>query len=204
MEKLATSLPIVLPIAVMLLVGVLFKKKNIIDEKGNATIKKLIVNLMLPAVLIKSFMTAEYNFDVVKVFAIMFAICSALFFAFRLIKSQPLMQFIMTGFEAGMLGYALFMVVFSNVPNVDISKFAVLDLGQCVFVFTIYSYFVSKNQSGSVKTALVNMAKSPIIIAILIGVILGVTKVTELNPVLNSSIIKILEFASIPTACLVL
>lgn len=204
MEKLALSLPIVLPILAMLFVGVFFKKKQIIGESGNATIKKLIVNLMLPAVLIKSFMQAEYNLDVLKVFAIMFAVCTALFFLFRTIKSQPLMQFLMTGFEAGMLGYALFLIIFSNVPNVDISKFAVLDLGQCVFVFTIYTYFVSSDKNRSFKSSMTQMIKSPVIIAIVIGVILGVTKVAEQVAVVNDTLIAVLEFVSMPTACLVL
>ena len=204
MGKFMESLPIIMPIVVMLVIGVLFKKYKVINSSGNETIKKLVVNLMLPAVLIKSFMTAEYNIDVLVIFGIMFALCTILLLLFRMLKKHPLLQFLMTGFEAGMLGYAMFSIIFSNIPNADISKFAVLDLGQVFFVFTVYSYFVSSNDTKSMKSAVIDMAKSPVMIAIVVGVFLGITGVLDSVAVVNNTLIKTLEFISLPTSVLVL
>ena len=62
-------------------------------------------------------------------------------FAARIFKVQgKLTHYLFTGFEAGMLGYGLFALLFKNEPN---SHFAIIDLGQVLFVFTMYKILLS-------------------------------------------------------------
>jgi hypothetical protein len=81
-----------------------------------------------------------------------------------------------TGFEAGMMGYALFSTFFGKE---NIYAFAVVDIGQVLFVFFVLVFFLRK-QSGveaSFWSLVRDFALSPIIIAIISGIILGSTGV---------------------------
>ncbi len=80
--------------------------------------------------------------------------------------------FLTTGFEAGMLGYALFVLLYG--PEC-LGDFARIDLGQVLFVFTLYKVLL---ETGTGKKAdagkmIRDMLVSPIILAILAGVVLG-------------------------------
>ncbi len=57
---------------------------------------------------------------------------------------------LLTGFEAGMMGYAIFTAVY-GVDNVF--NFAVVDLGQVIFVFFVLVPFVQRQGSGATSIA---------------------------------------------------
>ena len=73
-----------------------------------------------------------------------------------------------------MLGYALFSLLFGAENN---SQFAIVDLGQVLFVFTAYKLLLGaeSRERASLGELLKQMALSPIIIAIVAGVLLGAT-----------------------------
>lgn len=73
-----------------------------------------------------------------------------------------------------MLGYALFTLLYGSERLAD---FARIDLGQVLFVFTLYKVLlnVGGKEKPSVGRLCRDMALSPIILAIAAGVILGVT-----------------------------
>jgi predicted permease len=91
---------------------------------------------------------------------------------FRL--NSRFVPFLTTGFEAGMLGYALFNMLYGSART---AEFARIDLGQVLFVFTVYKILLG--MEGSERTDLGKLMKdmvfSPIIIAIAAGVLLGAT-----------------------------
>ena len=69
-----------------------------------------------------------------------------------------------------MLGYALFALLF---PEESASKFALLDIGQTLFVFTLFKILLSGKKD--LKAIGKDMATTPILWAVLAGVLLGAT-----------------------------
>ena len=69
-----------------------------------------------------------------------------------------------------MLGYALFVLLF---PDVSVSKFALPDIGQTLFVFTLYKILLSGKKDF--KAIGRDMVTTPILWAVFAGVLIGAT-----------------------------
>lgn len=164
-----------LPVFLALALGMLCRKKSFLSREGVDALKKVVINITLPAVLLNAFATAEYTLSTLILPAIVFALCCValvlgkLFVRITGMKSR-LAPFLATGFEAGMLGYALFVLLF---PDRSTSEFAVLDLGQTLFVFTLFKILISGKTD--LKAIGKDMATTPILWAVLAGVLLGAT-----------------------------
>ncbi len=208
MNKLAGVLQMILPVLLILFVGMFCRKKGVVKKEGVEGLKALVVNVCLPAVLIKAFLTASYSLGIVIITVSMFAICLAalgLGFVFRKLTktNTATAPFLLTGFEAGMLGYALYTLLFGADA---VTNFATVDLGQVLFVFTVYFSMLRRSEQGSLKTTLKAMATSPVIIAIAVGVVIGATGLGSLitTSAAGSVVISIFEFVAAPTAALIL
>jgi hypothetical protein len=113
--------------------------------------------------------------------------------------------FLTTGFEAGMLGYALFNMLYGAERT---PEFACIDLGQVLFVFTLYKILLGMDSDTrpTAKQLAREMFTSPVIISILAGVLLGATGIyAALKP---SGIASVLDactsFISAPTSAIIL
>ena len=208
MNKLAGVLQMILPVLLILFVGMFCRKKGVVKKEGVEGLKALVVNVCLPAVLIKAFLTASYSLGIVIITVSMFAICLAalgLGFVFKKLTktNTATAPFLLTGFEAGMLGYALYTLLFGADA---VTNFATVDLGQVLFVFTVYFSMLRRSEQGSLKTTLKAMATSPVIIAIAVGVVIGATGLGSLitTSAAGSVVISIFEFVAAPTAALIL
>ena len=120
-----------LPVFLTLALGMLCRQKKFLSREGIDALKKVVLNITLPAVLVNAFATAEYSLSTLVLPVLMYVICCvALALGFVIIRfskmKSRLAPFIASGFEAGMLGYALFALLF---PGESASKFAILDLG---------------------------------------------------------------------------
>lgn len=118
-------------------------------------------------------------------------------------SSMRAMPFLMSGFEAGMLGYALYILLFGS-DNIE--YFAKVDLGQVIFVFTVFLTLLKQKESGSFKESLKTMGKSPVILSITLGVLIGAT---GLGKIIDESMVGgifqyIFDFISAPTAAVIL
>ena len=169
-------------------------------------LKKVVLNLTLPFVLLNAFATAEYSAAALILPIMMFGICClALALGFLIIRlfdmKSRLVPFLASGFEAGMLGYALFALLF---PEVSASKFAILDLGQTLFVFTLYKILLSGKTDW--RAIGKDMATTPILWAVLAGVLLGATGLYKaLVPSGVSGILNgVTDFISAPTGMIIL
>ena len=113
--------------------------------------------------------------------------------------------FLTTGFEDGMLGHALFMLLYGSDR---ISDFASIDLGQVLFVFTLYKILLGLDgqEKVSAKGLVKDMIQSPTVIAILAGVLLGATGLYDLlaGPGISSMIDACTNFVSAPTSAIIL
>ena len=200
----------ILPVVLMLLIGVICRSRQIISREGINALKTVVVNIALPAVLLNAFATTRYTLMDVVIPLLMFAVCLAAWAlgkaAGRLLRMPSrFVPFLTTGFEAGMLGYALFNMLYGSART---AEFARIDLGQVLFVFTVYKILLGLDTSrkADARQLLREMALSPIIIAILAGVLLGATGLYDaLRP---SGISGILDacaaFVSAPTSAIIL
>ena len=206
MGTMVVLLQKVLPVFLVLALGVLCRKRALISRDGVNALKKVAVDIALPAVMFSAFATAEYSFKSVCVPLVMFALCCiALLLGFLLCRRLKiggrLSPYIAAGFEAGMLGYALFAILF---PGEKVSSFAMVDLGQVLFVFTVYK--ISLAGRSNVKDALREALSAPTVWAILLGLLVGATGLYDaLKPSSISQVLDALtDFVSAPTSVLIL
>lgn len=196
----------VLPVFLVLGLGVVCRKRALLNREGINALKKVAVDIALPAVMFSAFATAEYSLKSVCVPLTMFAVCcGALFLGFLLCRrlkiSGRLSPYMAAGFEAGMLGYALFAILF---PGEKVSAFAMVDLGQVLFVFTVYKIMLAgKSNAGD---ALREALSAPTVWAIVLGLLVGATGLyNALKPSGISSVLDALtDFVSAPTSVLIL
>ncbi len=206
MDKIISVIQTALPVFLTLGLGIFCRSKHFIDRNGIDTLKKVVINLTLPFVLLNAFATAEYSVSTIAVPVLMFIVCCiALALGFLVVKifriKSNLAPFLASGCEAGMLGYALFSLLF---PKESASSFAILDIGQTLFVFTVFKILISGNKN--VKSILLDMAKTPILWATAIGVIIGATGLYgKMQTVGISSVLDALtSFLSAPTGMIIL
>ena len=195
-----------LPVLAALLLGMFCREKKFLTREGIDMLKKVAVNLTLPFVLLNAFATAEYSGPALIQPLLIFVLCiAALGIGMVLCKvlklPGTLPAYLATGFEAGMLGYALFVLLF---PGEGTAQFAILDLGQVLFCFTVYKALLSGK--GNLKAVLKDIFISPIIWAIAAGVIIGATGLYRAMG--NWGVAGILDsltsFLSAPTGVLIL
>ena len=200
----------ILPVVVMLVIGIVCRKTGLVSREGIGALKNVVVNITLPAVLLNAFATTSYTFMDVVVPLLMFAAC---FVAWALGKAagkalrmpSRFVPFLTTGFEAGMLGYALFNMLYGADRT---AEFARIDLGQVLFVFTLYKVLLAAdgNERADAGKLVKEMALSPIIIAIVAGVLLGATGLYRaLEPSGVSGVLDACTaFVSAPTSAIIL
>lgn len=203
MNKAITILQTALPVFLALGVGVFARKTQFLTRDHIDAMKKLVINITLPFVLLSAFASADYNSAAIVLPAMMFLLCCvALALGYVILRcckvKSRLAPFLASGFEAGMLGYSLFAFLF---PQHSVSSFAVLDLGQTLFVFTLFKILLSgkTNPLGILK----DMITSPILWAVFAGVILGVTgvyRISYVNRILDASC----DFLGAPTGMVIL
>ena len=195
-----------LPVFVTLALGMLCRARKLMNRDGMDALKFVAVNITLPAVLFASFATAEYSRESIAIPLLIFAVCGAAmilgFVLPGLLKIEgKLAPYLMTGFEAGMLGYGLFALLFKDEPT---SSFAIIDLGQVLFVFTVYKALLSGK--GGLRSALREALVSPVLWAIVAGLLFGATGLyAKLSPSGVSGVLTtIANFISAPTSAIIL
>ena len=206
MDKWIRVIEAALPVLLALAIGMLCRKKQFLSRDGVDTLKKVVVNITLPAVLVNAFATAEYQRSTLVIPLVMFLLCCAGLLLGKLLARLlrlpgRLSPFLATGFEAGMLGYALFTLLY---PKESTAQFALLDLGQVLFVFTLYKGLLSGRQGR--KALVKDAVTSPVLWAILVGVLLGATGLyAAMGRIGVSGILdSVTDFVSAPTGMIIL
>ena len=175
MNKVIAVIQTALPVFLALGLGMLCRSRTILSREGVDALKKVVINLTLPFVLLGAFATAEYSAAALILPALMFGICCLAlglgFLAVRIFMIKgKLTAFMASGFEAGMLGYALFELLF---PDVRVSAFALPDIGQTLVVFTLYKILLSGKRDF--RSIGMDMATTPILWAVASGGLIGAT-----------------------------
>ncbi|MGI1691711.1 AEC family transporter [Thermoanaerobacter uzonensis] len=205
----------VLPILLLFLLGMLFRKKDFISEITIAELKKLVVNFFLPSLLFISFLQTNFEVKHLVIILTMFFTCIILLYIGKFIKAflkikSNYFSILFTGFEAGMLGYSLFSTAF-GLEN--LFKFAVIDLGQVIFVFFVLVGILIKYKEGNSNIGhgemLYSFIKTPVIIAIFFGILLQKTNlinIFEHNMILSAitETIKLLSSLTVPLISIII
>ena len=206
MDKLISVISTALPVFLALFIGMMCRSKGFLTRDGVDTLKKVIVNLTLPFVLFNSFATAEYSMSALILPVIIFIICTIMlalgFLWVKVSKSgSKLAPFLASGFEAGMLGFSLFGLLF---PGESISRFAMLCLGQEIFVFTLYKMLLTGKTSP--KAIINDFLTSPTLIAVILGLIVGASGLYDCFRAwgINTIIESVTSFISAPTGTIIL
>jgi len=206
MLTLTVVLQKALPVFVMLALGVLCCKKNLLSREGISSMKTFAVSITLPAVMFSAFATAEYSARSLLIPLVIFIICVLMLLLGKvgcglLGVNGRLSPYLATGFEAGMLGYALFALLFPNEPT---ASFAIVDLGQVLFVFTLYKALLAGK--GGLRGVLTEALHAPTVWAILTGILFGASGLYRaLAPVGVSAVLDaVANFVAAPTSAVIL
>lgn len=206
MENLFRILQTALPVLAALALGVLCRKLNFLTRDGVDTLKKVVVNLTLPAVVFAAFATAEYSLQTIAIPVLVFLLCCLGLVLGRLLARLlrlpgRVTPYLAAGFEAGMLGYALFALLF---PQASSARFAILDLGQTLFVFTLYKALLSGGKET--KSLWKDIVNTPILWGTFAGLLVGATGLFAWM-VQNGSaavVTSLTDFLSAPTGMMIL
>ena len=207
METLLGVVQTALPVFLALGLGVLCRRKNLLSREGIDTLKKIAVDICLPAVVLGAFATAEYTEkSLILPLVIFLAGCAGLWLGKVLCRKMnmpgTLTPFLMCGFEGGMLGYALFGLLY---PEESMSAFALIDLGQAFFCFTFYKALLA-GPDRSKKDMVKDCFTTPVVWGVIAGLLLGATGLYKtLTAIGIGQIIDACTgFISAPTSMLIL
>lgn len=174
-----TAFSKILPILLLILLGIGLRLFRLIQPGAVEDIRTLIVKLTLPALLFLAFSQVTIEPQYLLIVVIIFLSCLAALLIGRGLR--PLLGVesvyfptLLTGFEAGMMGYAIFGAVYGSE---NIYKFGLIDLGQVLFVFFILVPYLESYAMGAKPFGhtLQNFFKTPVILAILTGLVFGQT-----------------------------
>lgn len=206
MENLFRILQTALPVLAALALGVLCRKLIFLTRDGVDTLKKVVVNLTLPAVVFAAFATAEYSLQTIAIPVLVFLLCCLGLVLGRLLARLlrlpgRVTPYLAAGFEAGMLGYALFALLF---PQASSARFAILDLGQTLFVFTLYKALLSGGKET--KSLWKDIVNTPILWGAFAGLLVGATGLFAWMTRNGSAAVvtSLTDFLSAPTGMMIL
>jgi predicted permease len=165
----------VLPVILLFALGAIFRRSGFLRAQTIEDIKQLVVNVTLPAVLFLAFSAVRLELQHIAIAGIVFVACTVVLALGRWLHplagtESRYLPPLLTGFEAGMMGYAIFAAVYGTA---NVFNFAVADLGQVVFVFFVLVPFVQRQGAGAVPFAqtLRDFLRTPVILGIVLGIV---------------------------------
>lgn len=203
-------LRILLPVLTMLLIGYLCKRTQLISEEGMSGLQTIVMNFTLPVTLFYNFYNASIGLDTLLFPVTFYIITIGGIFLGKLIckifgEKNKFLPFMLTGYEAGMLGYALFGLLFGNEK---VQTYAMMDMGHGLAIFTIYIAMLkaTAGEKQGIKETLKGILTTPVLIGILLGLVFGISGLgsviasTSLGPVVED----LCKFISAPTSAVIL
>lgn len=200
----------VLPVLAMIALGRFCASSGILNDERHAGLKALIGDILLPVVLFRAFFTAEYGGKLMLVFVLVFIGCLIALLAGYALRRfvrpyDRFMPLLMTSFEGGMLGYALYALLAGADKT---ATYAMVDIGQTMFAYTVFLAAL-KSAGGermTPKAMLRNMLTNRACIGMLLGILLGALGVYRaIAPTGAGEILmSLIDFITAPTSALIL
>ena len=178
MEKTIQILNQVLPILLLISLGYWIRHKDFLTEAGIEELRKLVVNLALPAVLFISFLNVELKAAYFVIFGFTFSLCVLLFLLGKWLRKQlnirhDYFPYLTTGFEYGMLGISLFGAAYGLEK---IGYIAIVDLGHEIFIWFMFLplLLIKRDGAQNLKEIFKSFLSAPVVIAILAGILFNI------------------------------
>ena len=204
------TLKAVVPVMAMILIGMLLREKNILNSKSVEGLQALVMNVTLPISLFGTFYKTSLSLDVSILPAIMFVLVVAGIFLGKFLSklfklADRYMPYMLTGYENGMLGYALIAILAGAEGT---KSLAVMDIGHTLAIFTVYIAML-KNENGEKQSAsgvVKGLLKTPVLMASVLGAVIGISGLGEIlakssiGPVVD----ELCSFVSAPTGAVIL
>ena len=175
MEKVTTVLQCIMPIFAAVVLGVLARRKQLLQPEDIRGLQQFVMKFGLPCVLFNSCLSANISTETLGTFLLVLPFMSAgTFWAFRFGRKKfPYHNFPMlfSSQETGMLGIPLFMILFGSAQAY---RMGILDMAQMApALLTIAILSASSGENLSKKAILRNMATSPLLLMSLLGLALN-------------------------------
>lgn len=171
-QTLLTTGVTTLPIVFLIVLGIVARRSKLLNDAGVEAIKMLVVRIGLPAVYFAAFLRMEFAREYLGIFLMVPAVCFGLlglgFVARRIGGGNRYAPYLMTGFEFGMLGLALFGSAY-GMQNVGV--ISVIGLPHELFIWFVYVTLLTAQRGGRVSfsATLRSFVTSPVLIAIAAG-----------------------------------
>ncbi|GAB4368183.1 MAG: auxin efflux carrier [Spirochaetales bacterium] len=166
----------ILPVLFLLGLGALLGRRKFLSSEVVEGLKRIVASISLPALLFLAFSRVHVQGRLALLALIVFTSCGLMGGLGYIVSRsfglpRPSTVFLFQGFEAGMLGYSLFLSLYGEGT---LHTFAAADLGQVLFVFTVLMFQLrwSETKGSAPVTSLIgNMFRSPVMLAILAGLV---------------------------------
>ena len=201
----------IIPVFVIIFIGYIIRRKNILDDTGMKTLKTLIMTLFLPASLFFAFIEADLDARYIYLIIGVFLVCVLLYIIGMIFKKMKILDSVysaefFTGFEFGMVGIALFSGIFGTKA---LPVITVIGLGHEFFIWFVYLPLLrshSEEYNTDFKSIMISFLKSPVIIAIITAVIVNKTGIAGvlLNNAISGGLLTAVRWFSSATISLVL
>ena len=169
----------VLPILLILVLGFVIRKTQLLSESTVDQLRGLVVSVALPAVLFVAFLEMDIEPEYTGLFVVIALICFAFlgygFLFKRLSRSDhEYLPYVMTGFEFGMVGITLFGSAY-GIANIGF--IAIVDLSHELFIWFVLATLLAAKRDGKASAASIlrGFATSPLIIAIVAALVLNLS-----------------------------
>ena len=207
MQNFVSVLKVVLPLLVSLAIGFFARRRSILSIEAIDGMKTFVLKFALPFMLFGLFFTAEYSLSVllfaVTMFTLGFLGLGLGFLVGKpLERRSPMLKFMTAGWEVGMLGYALYSLLFGAE---NLRYMALMDFGQVLFVFTGFVTALNARSGCSPKESMKSLVTNPVPWAMLAGAILAILGVSRaLEPSgITALITSVCSFIASPLSCLI-
>lgn len=204
-------LPGIVQIIVFLILGYVVKRKNILSDHEISTVKKLIMQFSMPALLFISFSRIEFSLSLVPVTLSIIVLCIGLAAIGRFVGSflgeeYKLMPVFNTTINFGFVGIILYEAVF-GIEKLE--HFSVFGIGHDLFIWFLFYPLIGiffQGEKTSLKEVLSTLIRTPIMWGLIGGCIVGITGVYPLfqDNAITHSLFYSLERLSSITAPLIL
>lgn len=172
MDVIGTVAAQLVPVIALIALGAVLNGIRFFPDGFIDGLKRFVAGVTLPVLIFRAFARMELRGEYFVLAAAVFGVCVLMIFAGRALARlagarSRYAPFLFQGFEAGMIGYALFSAVYGADRT---GVFAVVDLGQVVFVFTVLmAQLVAVRERPDARSLAAGFLKSPVIIAIALG-----------------------------------
>lgn len=167
-----------LPVIFLIVLGFCLKRFKFLSPQTVGDLKSMVINITLPALIFMTFANSKFDIKYLSIIIVIFFVCCLLLllgiFAKSVTLKQRYMETLFTGFETGLIGYAMFGLVFGSS---QIFKIAIMDIGNSIFINVLLISYIRRVNKETVnkKQVVLSVFKTPTVIAVATGIIASCT-----------------------------